>query len=280
MKNSTMLRISFLLLISLLCFNFHSKAQGDLLITPTRVVFEGNKQKETLNIVNTGKDTATYSISFVQYNMQEDGSFLIIEKPDSGQWFAEPFLRIFPRKVTLAPGEPQVIMLQYRRKPTMPAGEYRSHLYFRAEKNNGPLGMKNAASDTTLLSVQLIPVYGISIPIIIRTGTVNVNATLSNLKLDIQKETIQNLNLTINRTGNISIYGDIIIEYIPAQGKPYEIGAIKGVGVYTNISKRNITVKLDNTSGKPLTNGELNVRYVSNGETKRVVYAEAKMEVK
>jgi hypothetical protein len=52
------------------------------------------------------------------------------------------------------------------------------------------------------------------------------------------------------------------------------------VGVYTNIIKRNITVKLDNTSGKPLTNGELKVRYVSSGETKQVVYAEAKMEIK
>ena len=150
-------------------------------------MFEGNKQKETLNLVNMGKDTATYSISFVQYNMKEDGSFVIIEKPDSGQMFADPYLRIFPRKVTLAPGEPQVIMLQCRRKTDMPAGEYRSHLYFRAEKNYKPLGMKNAADDTALLSVQLIPVYGIRIPVIIRSGAVNVNATLSDLKLDIQQ---------------------------------------------------------------------------------------------
>jgi hypothetical protein len=161
----------------------------------------------------------------------------------------------------------------------MPAGEYRSHLYFRAEKNYRPLGMKNADSDSALLSVQLIPVYGISIPVIIRSGAVSVSTTLSNLKLDIRQEDFQNLNLTINRTGNISIYGDIIIEYIPAQGKSYEIGTVKGVGVYTNISERNMAVKLNNTNGKPLTNGKLKVQYVSNDETKRVVYADAEMDI-
>ncbi len=70
-------------------------AQSDLLITPIRVVFEGNKQKEALNLVNMGKDTATYSISFIQYNMEEDGSFIVIETPDSGQMFADPYLTDF-----------------------------------------------------------------------------------------------------------------------------------------------------------------------------------------
>jgi P pilus assembly chaperone PapD len=87
-KNNTMLRILLILLISFLGLSLRSMAQGDLLITPKRIVFEGNKQKETLNIVNLGKDTATYSVSFIQYNMKEDGSFVIIEKPDSGQMFA------------------------------------------------------------------------------------------------------------------------------------------------------------------------------------------------
>ena len=206
-------------LIYILGLNFQSKAQGDLLITPTRVVFEGNKQKEELNLVNIGKDTATYSISFVQRNMKEDGSFVTIDKPDSGQMFADSYLRIFPRTVTLAPGEPQVIMLQCKRTPDMLPGEYRSHLYFRSEKNYKPLGIKNSAKDSTLLSVQLIPVFGMSIPIIIRNGAVNVSASLSDLKMETQQDTIQNLKLTINRTGNISIYGDITIEYFPPQGK-------------------------------------------------------------
>lgn len=268
-----------MMLIALLGLNIQSNAQGNLLITPMRVVFEGNKQKAELNLVNIGTDTATYSVSFKHYNMTEEGMLKLIEKPETTQMFAEPYLRIFPRRVTLAPGEAQVIMLQCRRKPAMLAGEYRSHLWFRSEKNYTLLGKTEPLLDSNQLSISIIPIFGITIPVIIRSGEVNVNATLSNLKLDIQQGVIQSLTLAINRTGNISIYGDMIIEYIPVQGKPYEIGTVKGVGVYTNISKRNITIKLENTSGKPLTNGKLKAQYVSNGETKRVVYAEEEIEI-
>jgi len=274
-----MKRILLVMLIAMSGFSFQSFAQGNLLITPIRVVFEGNKQKEELNLANIGKDTTTYSISFVQKNMKEDGSFVNIEKSDSGQMFADPYLRIFPRQVTLAPGEAQVVALQFRRKPDMVAGEYRSHLYFRSEKNYKPLGMGDADKDSTTLSVQLIPVFGMSIPIIIRTGAVNVSAALSDLELDIQKNTIKNLKLTIHRTGNISLYGDIRIQYVPVKGKPYQIGTVAGVGVYTNINKRYVVVKLNNASGKPLENGKLKVQYISKGGNKPVVYAEGVLDI-
>ncbi|MCD4679372.1 MAG: hypothetical protein K8S00_03190 [Bacteroidales bacterium] len=273
-----MQKILLLMLIPLLGLSMQSIAQGDLMITPKRVVYDGHKQKEKLNLINTGKDTATYSISFLQYNMQEDGGMVIIDKPDSGQMFADPYLRIYPRTVTLAPGEPQVISLQYRRKPDMSAGEYRSHLYFRSEKDYNPLG-RIKSKDSTKLSVQLIPIYGISIPIIIRSGEVQVNTTLNNLHLDALKEEAQTITLTINRTGNISIYGDILIQFIPKQGKSHQIAAVRGVGVYTNINKRNITVKLSNTSGEPFSNGKLKVQYVSNEKNKRVVYSEAELDL-
>lgn len=268
------------MLISLVASSFQLLAQGDLLITPPRVVFEGNKQKEALNLVNIGTDTATYSISFLQYNMKEDGSFVIIEKPDSGQMFADQYLRIFPRKVTLAPGEPQVIMLQCRRKTDMMTGEYRSHIYFRSEKNYKPLGTKNSAYDSLQLSVQLIPIFGISIPIIIRTGASNVSVALSDLKLETKQDNKQNLRLFLNRTGNISIYGNLNVEYYPVQGKPYKVGEVKGVGVYTNINKRDISIKLNKTPGLNFKTGKLKVSYSSPDNTKYVVYAEGELNLK
>lgn len=273
-----MKRLFLVILIFNFGLSFQSKAQ-DLLITPTRVVFDGNKQKEELNLVNTGKNIATYSISFVQKNMKEDGSFVTIEKSDSMQMFADPYLRIFPRQVTLAPGEPQVIILQCRRKPDMVAGEYRSHLFFRAESDYNPLDANHSVRDTTLLNVQLTPIFGMTIPIIIRSGVVNVSSTLSDLKLDTQQDSIKNLKLTINRIGNISTYGDIIIQYFPIQGRSFQIGVVAGVAVYTNINKRNVVVRLKNTPGKTLKNGRLKVQYISNGESKRVVYAERELDI-
>ena len=274
-----MKRILVALSILQLGFIFNAMAQGDLLVTPSRIVFEGNKQKEQLNLLNMGQDTATYSISFVQRSMKEDGSFVTIEKPDSGQFFADSYLRVFPRQVTLAPREPQVVLVQYRRKADMAAGEYRSHLYFRSEKNYTPLGMGKSGKDTKLVNVQLIPIFGVSIPIIIRTGEVSVSATLSNLELLPLQGTIQNIKLTINRTGNISTYGDITVSYIPLQGKPVLIATVGGVGVYTNLSKRNMVVKLTTSPALKGWKGKLKVQYTAKGDRKPYVYAESELVI-
>ena len=262
-----------LLVIFIIAFSCKTYAQGDLLITPSRVLFEGSKQKEVLNLVNIGNETTTYSVSFVQRSMKEDGSFIEITKPELGQNFADPYVRIFPRQVTLAAHEAQTIVIQYRRKADMRPGEYRSHLYFRSEKNYTPLGDTKTAKDSKSLSVQLIPIFGMSIPVIIRTGETGVTASLSDLQLESKDQTKQNLSFNINRTGNISLYGDIRVQFIPEKGKPFDVAAVNGVGVYTNINSRKMTVKLETNTGELLKKGKLQVTYRSNGEASAVVYA-------
>ena len=76
-------------------------AQGNLMVFPRRVVFEGSKRSQTLNLANTGMDTARYNISFVQYRMKEDGSFEEIAQPDSGENFADKYIRFFPVVLSL-----------------------------------------------------------------------------------------------------------------------------------------------------------------------------------
>jgi hypothetical protein len=254
-------------------------AQGDLLVTPVRVIFEGNKQKEEISLVNIGNDTTTYSVSFLQYNMTEDGKFDLIENPGEGQMFADPYLRVFPRKVVLAPHESQVVRLQLKRKPDMPAGEYRSHLYFRADKESSPLSLETK-KDSKLMAVQITPVFGISIPVIIRTGEVKVMSTLTEMRVEKQQDTISNLKFVINRTGNISIYGDISVEYTPANGKPFDIGMARGVAVYTSINRRNFSVRLQNKKGANLASGKLKVKFTSPKDSPYELYAEKEIVLK
>lgn len=269
----------FFILNVLLGFGIQAAAQGDLLVNPYRVVFEGNNQKELLNLVNRGSDTTTYSVSFVQKNMKEDGSFVDVAENEPGQRFADPYLRIFPREITLAPQESQTIMLQLRRRGDMESGEYRSHLYFRSQKDYKALGDENGSKDDGELSVKIVPVFGLSIPVIIRTGETNVTATLSDLKVETVETEVkkfQKLNLTINRSGNISLYGDIQVEFIPEKGKAYEIAVINGLGVYTSINKRNISLTLNVHKGEMLTKGKLIVTYRSNGN-EGIVYAKTEL---
>src|ERR1700754_2558367 len=135
-----------------------SMAQGNLLLTPQRVVFEGSKRIEELNLANTGNDTARYLISLINLRMKEDGSFEEIAAPDTGQNFADKWVRFFPRSVVLGPQESQTVKIQLTRPLGMEPGEYRSHIYFRAIPDQEPLGEKEKdPSADSSFSVRLIP---------------------------------------------------------------------------------------------------------------------------
>jgi hypothetical protein len=239
-------------------------SQGNLLVAPIRVVFENGKQREDLNLSNIGQDTAVYLISFLHYQMLGDGSFKQLDNPDSLPTpRADTYLRIFPRRVTLPPGESQIVRLQYRKTAGMKDGEYRSHLYFRADKNTTALGMKASNADTTKLSVSITPIFGISIPIIIRNGDLKLKIDLSDVSLKAVNDSVYNLGVSVNRTGERSAYGSINAEFIPNKGEPIVVGLANGVGVYTELNSRRYNLPLRISSGMKLQNGKLLIRYLT-----------------
>ena len=235
------LQIIALILFSTILFSTVN-AQGNLLVTPKRIVFEGVKRSEELNIANTGKDTATYLISFVQLRMTKDGQVEQITEADSAQNFADKYLRFFPRRITLAPNEAQTVKMQVIRTNEITPGEYRSHLYFRAVPDEKPLGEKESENDNSI-SVKLVPIFGISLPVIIRTGETSAQLHFSNLSVDTEKNPV--LKMTFNRTGNMSVYGDILANYISASGKITKVGIAKGLSVYTPNTMRNFSLLLE-----------------------------------
>jgi hypothetical protein len=262
----------FLFLI-LILFSLIDKtfSQGDLIITPNRVVFEERQVKEVINLINIGSETNTFTVSFVQRRMNEDGSFTIITEPDEGQMFSDDLLRIYPRQVTLLPGEGQVVMIQRRRNTTMKDGEYRSHLYFRAEKKITPLENSETTTSSEAMSVVLTPIFGISIPVIIRFGEVNAKASISDLNIENLKN--RELKFTLSREGNISLYGDITVEHIPLDGKPMTIGVLRGIAIYTNINKRFVSVTIDEKYKFSKATGSLKISYKSRaGVNKEELY--------
>ena len=267
------------ILLLLLSMGFQSFAQGDLLITPTRVVFEGRKQSRSIYLVNVGQEKATYSVSFIENDQTEEGGYTRVDPSAKDKMFATPYLRFYPRTISLEPGESQTIKLQCRRTPEMKDGEYRSHLYFRSEVNYEPLGESEPDTINTI-SVKLTPVYGISIPVIIRSGAVNANATLSDLELETQDMETK-LNFHLNRTGNKSLYGNLVAEYVPVKGKPYQIGAINNLAVYTNINKRKVSLMLNLSPETKLNRGKIRLRFTSVNDTKnQEIFAEAEIELK
>lgn len=237
-------------------------AQGNLVLTPKRVVFEGSKTSESINLANSGKDTARYVVSLIHLKMKEDGSFEEITQAQAGALSAEPYLRYFPRTVTLAPNEAQVIRLQLNKPAQIKPGEYRSHLYVRAVPLPTPLGQETK-EESSNISVKLVPVFGLSIPVIVRTGQTNASVAFTDLSLNKSAKTV---SFGLNRTGNASVYGDITVTHTAPDGKKTIVGLVKGLAVYTPNLRRMVQLPLDPSATVDYTKGKLTAMFTVSGD--------------
>ncbi|HYR27816.1 MAG TPA: molecular chaperone, partial [Thermoanaerobaculia bacterium] len=97
---------------------------GDLLVAPTRVVFDERTRSAEIALVNTGASTTTYRISFRHFRMKADGQLEEVTQPD-GELFADPYLLFTPRQVTLEPRVAQTVRVRLRLPAGAADGEYR-----------------------------------------------------------------------------------------------------------------------------------------------------------
>jgi P pilus assembly chaperone PapD len=270
--------ITFCLTIILSFISLTLFGQGNLLITPKRVVFEGNKRSEELNLANTGTDSASYVISFIQIKMTDDGKFEQITEPDSTLKIASNNLRFFPRSVTLAPNEAQSVKIQLIKSNSLEDGEYRSHLYFRGIPNNNKALGEESNKKEDGISVKITPIFGLTLPIIIRKGEPKLDMNISDISLQFSPEKEPYLKCKLNREGNISSYGDITVNYISNSDAVTRLALIKGLAVYTPNLSREINLKLDDNKSIDWHSGTLEVIYFDNGSsTKKLAEGRIKL---
>lgn len=212
-------------------------AQGDLLIAPTRLVLDGRRGGEVI-LNNIGAKDATYRITLELRRMTPDGELKEVEPEaaNATEQAALGMVRYAPRRVTLPPDQPQSIRVSARPGPELPDGEYRVHLTFNAVPETQTLEQQQAAASTQGFTVKLTPIYGITMPIIVRKGQVTATATLANVRLE-QGPNGYAFKLDMNRSGSASVYGDLIVTK-PGQSDPVFLA--RGIGVYPEINQRHV----------------------------------------
>ena len=236
---------------------------SDLMVTPERIIFDGPRRTAEVSMMNRSSKPLTYGISFIQYRMSENGMMKEITEAGPNELFASHCVRFTPRRVLLEPHEIQTILLQLVKPQGMKDGEYRSHLLFRvlptATEEEGP----DAGKESKSLSIQLIPIYGISIPVILRNGALNVTARLSGLRLAPKEEGVQRtLLVTIEREGDCSTFGNLVTEWNAPGKNEVSVGRLNGIAVYTGNAKRIVSIPLAIPAGLELHGGQLTVRFI------------------
>lgn len=216
-----------------------AQAAGDLLIAPTRVILDGRRGTEVF-LNNIGNEEATYRITLELRRMNDRGRLDdvdIVQATDKEKAALE-VIRYAPRRVTLPPNQPQSIRIGMQPGDNLPDGEYRAHLLFRAIPKAVPVETTQDKGNT--LKIQLIPIYGISIPVIVRKGNLEGVAALSNVRLGKDNEGTT-LEFDMSRTGDKSVFGEI---HVTKPGVAEPISVAKGVAIYPEVARRNVSLPL------------------------------------
>lgn len=230
-------------------------AQGDLLVAPTRVILDGSRGTEVI-LSNIGSDEATYRIGLELRRMLDNGRLVPVERVDANgaEEAALGMIRYAPRRITLPPGQPQAVRLAARPGADLPDGEYRVHMSFKAIPR--PREVTNANESADGVSIQLIPIYGVTIPIIVRHGRLEAQVALTEPAI-VQGEDGPEFAMTINRSGESSTYG--LVE-VTKPGVKEPILSLRGVAVYPELDARQLRVRLTPEQAG-LFNGQLRIEY-------------------
>ena len=233
---------------------------GDLLVAPTRLVLDGRKGAEII-LNNIGDEPATYRISVDFRRMTEDGTLEEVAQPSAADQSAADMIIYAPRRVTLAPHEPQAIRIAARPPQGLPDGEYRVHMLFRAIPPATPVVQAAAAQLEKGLKFELIPVYGVTIPVIVRLGNLQATAGIANVHLD-RKDGNSSVSLDLSRVGQRSTFGEI---RVLKPGRKEPIALQKAVAVYTEIGTRHVSIPVDAAYKGDLA-GPVTVQYIETGD--------------
>ncbi|NQV99181.1 MAG: fimbria/pilus periplasmic chaperone [Rhodospirillales bacterium] len=257
-----------------------AQGAGDLIVAPTRVVLEGRTRSAQLTLSNTGANTSTYRISIVNLRMNDDGSVTEITDPAEGQKFADGLFRYSPRQITLAPAESQTVRILLRKPKDLADGEYRSHIFFRAVPDEAGQSINQTATGDGL-QIRLIPIYGITLPIVIRHGKTDVTASLSELKISPPDENnpLPTLGFRISRGGNASAFGDFTATHISGSGEKTIIGEVQRLAVYTPNKSRTVKISLRVPESLTLSSGEIHLAFRATEDDGRKMLAETTLKL-
>ena len=216
---------------------FSSVSYANLMISPTRVVFEDRDRSQTVYVINSSDQTKTYRFGLFDQQQISTGGYAPIKEGETvaGLNSAKDMIRFSPRQVTLQPGERQMVRLSLRKPANLAPGEYRSHLSFTELPNPERLNRQEGAAD-----IRLFMSLGFTIPVIVRHQAFDVQAQLKNMRVvTVEEGNGHVLLVDIARTGQGSSFGRLTAFWRPNKSSSYqELNFVNNIAVYTELNLR------------------------------------------
>lgn len=241
---------------------FVSQKADAVAITVKRVIFEGSKRAEVLTVINNSDTQETYRMGWRHYKMTEDKALLAVDEENLPDFIkpSKDMVRFSPRRFTLPPRGSQQVRMMLRLPGGVEDGEYRSHLWIRPEADVAAYRKESERlTKAGKTGVTMKMLAGVSMPIIVRKGKLDATAEIKNLAFRNKGDHIE-ATFVLERVGNSSVYGDLDLVCNMGQGDEYLIKFLRGISIYTEVSFRNMVMKILPKKDKPNCNN-ITLRY-------------------
>jgi len=190
------------------------------MIFPQRAILDEKSKTSSFKVINTSDVNVKYQISIIDRVQEDSGKTFVT---DNYQFSAKKHLTFSPRKsIKLAKHGKKPIRIKLKNYGALKDGEYRSYLSVITD-NDQP---------DDVVGYKVGVKTGIQLPIIIRKGKLSATAKIKKAEMKDGK-----INVTLNREGTRSIFGDINITQ-----DEKELGFIKGVAVFVESNTATYTV--------------------------------------
>ncbi len=247
-----------------------SAGAANINITPRRVIFDRNKRTEAVYVFNQGNAAVTVDVALIDNVMLPSGEIVPVSRAaEKGPAAvaaaatiksAKPLLLAAPSRLVLGPGQGKTVRVRASFPDAAEGAEYRSHLTVTTvpPADSGLTAEQAAAAQRGELVLRIQSIFGLSIPLIVRSGAINGTASFGMITGGSDNGVNENgkgvLLVPIRRSGTNSVYGNVEARV----GKNEVIGLVRGLAVYPEVNERLATIPLL----RPLRKGEVvTVRY-------------------
>lgn len=232
-------------------FFYAAPAVADLMIMPVRVVFKDRDRMKSITLANTSEKEAIFRFSFYHQKQNENGSYTNLPEAP-GPYDLSKMLIFSPRQVDLPARGKQAVRLSVRRPENIPDGEYRTHMRMQRLSGNAESSGRGGPAVGVAINV------GFSIPVMLRKGTYDSTAKISNFKFIPSPDGAKpaKVRFDLNRTGKYSTLGRVLIFWTPVGGKEQQVGIRNSVNIFPEINVRHMDIDLQDAG---ISGGKLRV---------------------
>ncbi len=204
-------------------------------VSPVALYIDARTRTGTLTLFNNGTRPEEIEIAFAFGYPRSDSlgvvATALLDRAPDGEPSALGWLRAFPRRLVLAPGQRQVVRIMVQAPAGLPEGEYWGRVLIKSRGGHPPIEQSQGS-----VNVQLDIETVMAIALSYRQGHVQTGVEVVGADAVRRGDTAV-ATLDLRRTGNAAFVGRFRVEAVDASGKV--VGKAEDyVAVYHDLRRR------------------------------------------